>query len=980
MSFFRNVVGFAQQVLDNLSPAEQLSHEQKIRRKFRVPDTERVIAIVDCMVSVVGADKKDVKLSPQADNSHELDLTTNYILFDDSEDRVVLHLAGVREIKKAFWSDSVIVTILTIHGWRLVIRIDEIRSTAEKFFLALERHWHSNRMRQPQLIEFTKDMFSEWLVNESQVKGHRSLHDLPGGRGLLHKFPGYIDKETRRQQLKHWYNYYKLVGRNLTMAQTVVFNKLINQCMANETRGELWELTSGALYHRFENIGEYHKLLKDNENNTSPAIDDIEKDLNRSLPEYAAFQTKEGIDKLRRVLSAYSWKVPAVGYCQGMNIITAALLIFMDEEEAFWTLYVLCEKLVPGYYTKTMYGALLDQRVLEELINRHIPTIGQHFQKHDIKISIVSLPWFLSFFLNTMPLIYAFGILDRFFVDGVKTLFQFSLAIVKLNGERLLECGDIGETIAVFKEYFATLDEKEDYITGRKIKFDILREAAIREFGHISEQDIIRERVRNQDEVIKYIDEFVKRTEIRNIGKEQIKNLTATQVSNVYDLYYKVLMEDHKHTPNDGNGRMIMADFKVFMSKLVPWIDLNYQNHELHSQNAFLRKLFKHWSNENGLMTFESLITGLDKFTDRDGMRLITAFFQLYDDDNNGMIPKSQIMEIADDLVFLTTPWRNGVLFDQITNKILEKRIAEVLLKRKQKLKEQGVDVDDEVNVPSNLSYDREKYEKLQADRYLASGSNFLRLCFQYAIPIEAEKTKAVDLIEIDSTHQRELNAITHNKALDPSTPLYINESTFRMVIVTDETYASFFDNELWSSFKVNESVSNDGGSYGAMISNLRGAVNVVMTGGQKVATEVKRQMDESRSRKDSIRSTISVGSIGTLNSSGTLMPDNLSIRNQGAGVDKETGTVKALNVVHGAQKEKDNAEDDGDDDDDDDLVGLLSPTPETRIPELKVEGETSSTEEEDDFGNFIPAEDASTSRSSGSSDVAHLTNSLIDL
>jgi hypothetical protein len=78
----------------------------------------------------------------------------------------------------------------------------------------------------------------------------------------------------------------------------------------------MWETLSGSLYLRFSNQGMYLKLLEEHQGSVNQATEDIEKDLHRSLPEYAAYQTEDGIGALRRVLQAYSFKNPELGYCQ----------------------------------------------------------------------------------------------------------------------------------------------------------------------------------------------------------------------------------------------------------------------------------------------------------------------------------------------------------------------------------------------------------------------------------------------------------------------------------------------------------------------------------------------------------------------------------------------------------------------------------------------------------------------------------------
>jgi hypothetical protein len=73
-----------------------------------------------------------------------------------------------------------------------------------------------------------------------------------------------------------------------------------------------------------------------------------------------------------------------------------------------------------------MYGVLLDQMVLEELVRKNIPRMYQNLKEKDIQLSVACLPWFLTLYINSMPLPFAFRILDCFFLEGPKILFQIA--------------------------------------------------------------------------------------------------------------------------------------------------------------------------------------------------------------------------------------------------------------------------------------------------------------------------------------------------------------------------------------------------------------------------------------------------------------------------------------------------------------------------------------------------------------------------
>lgn len=78
----------------------------------------------------------------------------------------------------------------------------------------------------------------------------------------------------------------------------------------------------------------------------------------------------------------------------------------------------------PSLHSTSMYGALLDQLIFEQLVEKTMPILHEHFKRTDIQLSVACLPWFLSLYINSMPLLFAFRVLDCFFMEGPKILFQ----------------------------------------------------------------------------------------------------------------------------------------------------------------------------------------------------------------------------------------------------------------------------------------------------------------------------------------------------------------------------------------------------------------------------------------------------------------------------------------------------------------------------------------------------------------------------
>ncbi|TVY90857.1 TBC domain-containing protein [Lachnellula willkommii] len=208
-------------------------------------------------------------------------------------------------------------------------------------------------------------------------------------------------------------------------------------------RAKIWAECSGATALRIP--GYYDDLVARSEKDDDPAIiSQIQMDINRTLTDNIFFRKGAGVAKLNEVLLAYSRRNVEVGYCQGMNLITANLLLVMPTaEDAFWVLTSIIENILPrGYYDHSLLASRADQQVLLQYVAEILPKLSFHLDDLGIELEALTFQWFLSVFTDCLSAEALFRVWDVVFCtnNGSTFLFQVALALLKLNEQQLLQC------------------------------------------------------------------------------------------------------------------------------------------------------------------------------------------------------------------------------------------------------------------------------------------------------------------------------------------------------------------------------------------------------------------------------------------------------------------------------------------------------------------------------------------------------------
>ncbi|KOS17660.1 TBC domain-containing protein [Escovopsis weberi] len=221
-------------------------------------------------------------------------------------------------------------------------------------------------------------------------------------------------------------------------------------------RAKVWAECSGATTLRVP--GYYEDLVSgrsrddDDDNGGGGGVEEddpevvtqIEMDIRRTLTDNIFFRNGPGVGKLNEVLLAYSRRNRDVGYCQGMNLIAANLLLMTPTaEDAFWILASIVERILPaGYYDGSLMSSRADQQVLRHFVGTVLPRLSAHLDALAIELEALTFQWFLSVFTDCLCAEALFRVWDVVLCtnDGSTFLFQVALALLKLNESNLLAC------------------------------------------------------------------------------------------------------------------------------------------------------------------------------------------------------------------------------------------------------------------------------------------------------------------------------------------------------------------------------------------------------------------------------------------------------------------------------------------------------------------------------------------------------------
>uniref|UniRef100_A0A8C4Z4K7 Si:dkeyp-19e1.3 n=1 Tax=Gadus morhua TaxID=8049 RepID=A0A8C4Z4K7_GADMO len=208
-------------------------------------------------------------------------------------------------------------------------------------------------------------------------------------------------------------------------------------------RSRAWALLLDLDRVKQDNPGKYKKM-KLQARSFSTEIKQIDLDVNRTFRNHIMFRERFGVmqQALFHVLAAYSVYNTEVSYCQGMSQVAAILLMFLNEEEAFWALSQLLtntKHAMHGFFIPGFPKLQRFQSHHDLILSKMLPRLKKHLDKEQMMTGIYTTKWFLQCFIDRTPFTLTLRLWDVYMLEGEKVLSAFAYTALKLHKKRLLK-------------------------------------------------------------------------------------------------------------------------------------------------------------------------------------------------------------------------------------------------------------------------------------------------------------------------------------------------------------------------------------------------------------------------------------------------------------------------------------------------------------------------------------------------------------
>ncbi|KAJ9600546.1 hypothetical protein L9F63_026315, partial [Diploptera punctata] len=254
-------------------------------------------------------------------------------------------------------------------------------------------------------------------------------------------------RHIEMERVKKWL---KMLKNWESMSTSEKLRRRIYKGIPNSLRGQVWSQLLNLQTVKEEQQGKYEEM-RQLAWRWSPDIRQIDLDVNRTYRDHIMFRERYGLKQqaLFNVLGAYSVYNLDIGYCQGMSQIAALLLMYLNEEDAFWALSVLVSDkkynmhgfFIPGFPKLIRY-----QEHHDKIMNKFLPKLKKHLDQNGVDTGIYTLKWFFQCFLDRVsksqfPFTLTLRVWDVYLLEGERVLTGMAYNLLKMHRRNLSRLG-----------------------------------------------------------------------------------------------------------------------------------------------------------------------------------------------------------------------------------------------------------------------------------------------------------------------------------------------------------------------------------------------------------------------------------------------------------------------------------------------------------------------------------------------------------